>query len=382
MINQSDRVTFTDNYPLLCQGIPTAIYLLPKHNEHVATYMKENYDKLFSFLINCIGVPFYYLPETMKSDVNRQRFSYNHPHANYDENDLNKAVVQFTELICKKNNLDLGEGGIALFDYHDPTTVFDFYPLNPNEDFFYQLSIYKEHLQKKMRMATVPIYVESEPKSNPGPQHGKLIAINEGAKTIEVEIKLYHQIKFSKNLSQAARRPSDEYFDEEALKITEEIEERLDMLRERGYANLLYTFMEQLQKKTLSYSKLRITKDYKIYLNDWDMREVKMTPLPKAVFFLFLRHPEGILFKELVDYRDEIRKIYMEITQREQIDDIEESINALVDPMNNSINEKCSRIRMAFIEVISPELAKQYHVTGKKGEPKNILINRDLIIWE
>lgn len=367
------------NYPLICQGIPTAIYLLPEPNEVVANYMKDNYDKLFNFLLNCNQIPFYYLPEMMKNDVNKQRFQYNHPYANHNEKDLNEAIKLFTEFICKENKLDLGEGGIALFDYNDPTAVFDFYPLNPNEDFFYQLSMYKEHLQNRVQMVFAPLAIESVPEHNPSPSTGKLKLVDDCAKPIEIEIKYFTKISYSKTFRE---RSSDEGFDEEALRITREIEERLDMLRERGYANLLYSFMEKLQNKTLTYSKLHITKDYKIYLSDWDMREVKMTPLPKSIFILFLRHPEGILFKELIDYRDEIRKIYMEITQRENIDDIKESINALVDPMNNSINEKCSRVRMAFIEVVSPEIAKQYHIVGKKGEPKHIAIDRDLVIWE
>ena len=72
--------------------------------------------------------------------------------------------------------------------------------------------------------------------------------------------------------------------------------------------------------------------------------------------------------------------IYKKITSRDNIEDIEDSINALVDPMNNSINEKCSRIRAAFLEVIAPHLASSYHITGKKAEPKKILIDRNLVI--
>jgi len=31
-----------------------------------------------------------------------------------------------------------------------------------------------------------------------------------------------------------------------------------------------------------------------------------MTPLTKAAYFLFLKHQEGILFKHLFDYRNEL----------------------------------------------------------------------------
>ena len=38
--------------------------------------------------------------------------------------------------------------------------------------------------------------------------------------------------------------------------------------------------------------------------------EITMEPLIKAVFLLFLKHPEGIMFKELPEYRRELAEIY------------------------------------------------------------------------
>ena len=47
--------------------------------------------------------------------------------------------------------------------------------------------------------------------------------------------------------------------------------------------------------------------------------------------------------------------------------------------MNNTINEKCSRIRAAFLEAVSPEFINPYIITGKRGEPKRITLDRKLI---
>ena len=47
------------------------------------------------------------------------------------------------------------------------------------------------------------------------------------------------------------------------------------------------------------FPQLIVTEDYKVVLADGDGTEVKMEPLVKAVYLLFLKHPEGILFKEL-----------------------------------------------------------------------------------
>ena len=48
-----------------------------------------------------------------------------------------------------------------------------------------------------------------------------------------------------------------------------------------------------------------ITTDLRVILTDYGNMEIKMEPINKAVFLLFLRHPEGIVFKYLPDYRNE-----------------------------------------------------------------------------
>ena len=45
-------------------------------------------------------------------------------------------------------------------------------------------------------------------------------------------------------------------------------------------------------------------------------------------------------------------------------------------------NEKCARIREAFIEHYDEKLIEQYIVRGKRGEPKRIALSRALVEWE
>ena len=115
---------------------------------------------------------------------------------------------------------------------------------------------------------------------------------------------------------------------------------------------------------------------------DYEMKEVKMSPLPKALYFLFLNHPEGILFKELTDYRTELMTIYKNISLRENPDEARESIKKMTDPFDNSVNEKCSRIRTAFLRVVAEDIAEKYYITGYRGEEKKILLDRELVIYE
>lgn len=110
--------------------------------------------------------------------------------------------------------------------------------------------------------------------------------------------------------------------------------------------------------------------------------EIYMTPLVKAVYLLFLRHPEGIIFKHLMDYRDELKGIYNKVKGKRGMFTLNKSIDAVTDPTKNSINEKCARIREAFVTKFDERLAKHYIITGERGEPKRITLPPDMIIWE
>lgn len=75
-------------------------------------------------------------------------------------------------------------------------------------------------------------------------------------------------------------------------------------------------------------------------------------------------------------------EIYKRITNRENIQDIVESIEQVTNPQRNSINEKCSRIREAFIAHFDESLMKPYFITGERGQTKKIALDRAFVTWE
>ena len=110
--------------------------------------------------------------------------------------------------------------------------------------------------------------------------------------------------------------------------------------------------------------------------------EIKMEPLVKAVYYLFLKHPEGIAFKYLPDYREELTKIYVKLKPYGMNERVLRSIEDVTNPCLNSINEKCARIRGAFVGQFDDSMAKNYYIRGERGEAKKISLPRDLIVWE
>lgn len=174
---------------------------------------------------------------------------------------------------------------------------------------------------------------------------------------------------------------ADEEFDYESKILVKEIKERVSKLRQKGVDEYIISQIFQHHEKKLS--KMHITKDYRIFLGDYFGMEINMTPLPKAVFLLFLKHPEGIMFSHLPDYREELMEIYKKVKGPFYNEELaRRSIEDVTYPLSNSINEKCSRIREAFVSQFDEHLARYYYVDGKRAEPKKIALPRNLVKWD
>ena len=111
-------------------------------------------------------------------------------------------------------------------------------------------------------------------------------------------------------------------------------------------------------------SRLVITSDYRFLLPDIGNVEVDLQPVHKAVYLLFLNHPEGIEFKHLSEYKDELRQWYRKTARMMDSAKIDDSVDHLTNPLDNAINEKCSRIKRAFLDVMDEYSASYYIISG------------------
>ena len=141
-------------------------------------------------------------------------------------------------------------------------------------------------------------------------------------------------------------------------------------------------------------SRLLITSDYRFLLPDYGNKEVEMSPIHKALYLLFINHPDGIESKHLSDHRDELLSIYMRVSSWLDIDKVYDVVDRLVDPLDNAFNEKCSRIKAAFAAIMDEYSAAYYAISGHKlrhisassrvwyERKKIITLPRELVVWE
>ena len=128
-------------------------------------------------------------------------------------------------------------------------------------------------------------------------------------------------------------------------------------------------------KQHVALSKVFIdNRNNKIYLPDFGNIEIRLRPLEKALYLLFLEHPDGLYITELHDYKQRLMQIYRDIRITGHDIELLKSINEMVNVTTNSASEKISRIKRVFEEAVGPDLAMHYYIQGANGERKKVEI--------
>ena len=82
-----------------------------------------------------------------------------------------------------------------------------------------------------------------------------------------------------------------------------------------------------------------------------------LNPKEKAIYFLFLKHEEGISIPHLSDYRKDIEELYYQFSNLPEREMIDKAIDVLINPLENDINVVLSRI--------NKKIKTRYHHKGR-----------------
>lgn len=161
------------------------------------------------------------------------------------------------------------------------------------------------------------------------------------------------------------------------LKLITAAQKRIEQL---GYTSDILVSMNEPPK-------LRITKDLRIFLvegngSTYAAREIQLKPLCRMLFILFLRHPEGINFKDLSLYEQEMLDIYGRITRRGDALTMQRSIRHITDSTNSLMSVHRSQLSRSLARYIDKTLLPQYLISAGKGSTRSIPLSRELVEWE
>ena len=353
--NKDNRIEFKLEGKLA----PKELIYVASEEDKELTDLFENKPEVFEGWGQMMGFHVVYLPLLMKRLANKEVLQYRAPYLSEAEvaNTAigNDFLLQYLENPGEKGRIK--HGFIRTEDIHrggdgKDKAINRFYPLSSQSG---------EPIADQLNKIGKQISFEKS-------QHEKLL-----------EYRNFDDFGNIPDISEADAHFNSQIDNENTDDLIEEVKIKIAMLRQRGISQYL---LEQLIHPDDRLSRLVITKDFRLILPDYNNMEIKLEPLAKAVYLLFLNHPEGILFKYLPDYREELAKIYNRLKPTGLTDRAIQSIEDVTNPLLNSINEKCARIRGAFVGQFDDHIARHYYIDGHRGDAKKIILPRELIIWE
>ena len=166
---------------------------------------------------------------------------------------------------------------------------------------------------------------------------------------------------------------------DEVAEILESLENNVKKLRLQGVTlSAIHEFIDKQEPL----SPLVITEDLRIFLPAYNNIEIELSAQRKALYFLFLNHPEGIVLQHLEEYHKELMNYYKQTNGGVVTPRMEESIKKLETYGNNQLNVVITRIREAFCSKFDERLARHYFISGERGQAYKIGLPQALIRWE
>lgn len=162
----------------------------------------------------------------------------------------------------------------------------------------------------------------------------------------------------------------------ELLALMEKVQERLTAM---GVSTEIDKVMpDPLEAEPVE---LYIDRQYTIRTGASDGPALPLRPLVKALFILFLRHPEGILLKQRDQYRQELEEIYAVISPNTAVEEVRARIGRLVNLQDNSFSEKASVLNARLEVLLPPGTAENYKIQGYNGHPRRVPLNPLHVHW-
>ena len=128
--------------------------------------------------------------------------------------------------------------------------------------------------------------------------------------------------------------------------------------------------------------RIAVSSDYRIRLPDRGGEEIELLPLPKTLFIFFLKHPEGVSFTNLAQYRHELFGIYSSISHRLDPEGMMASIDKITSLESNSFHSQKSKLASALARYFDASALGQYIIKGSPDSRSAIALSPCLVEWQ
>ena len=118
-----------------------------------------------------------------------------------------------------------------------------------------------------------------------------------------------------------------------------------------------------------------------LFLTDLGDLQINLNPKERALYVLYLNHPEGISRSSLIEHKEELRKNYAYFSNAWDNDQIAAAVNRMTDILDNNMNEVLSRIRSKFKKAVGDTHYKSYSIEAVDGVHR-ITLDRELVTFD
>jgi len=364
------------------QPKPNQVFFIESGYDQETNEYIQNFQGYLTSLFESKGLKFYYLPSLVTEEGVEEKVRYYAPYLTSEELTTPVRSDALTDFILDsetRKNLP-------------PSFIFGGIPVGFKEDYrFLQVPLFEVNFDAPYSffMELKKLTMERMEAAEKERLDDRVLCSPSASPDIyldsdEVDSCTIQMPQFKKIGREEAPEKTEEQLEEErslidTQKVLEQLRRTVQKLRLDGVSLMaIHEFIDKQEPL----SRMVITPDYRIFLPDYHNMEIEMGALPKAIYFLFLRYPEGIVYKHMQDYFTELLNIYKQLRPNTDEARLHVTITKVVNPLGNALNENLARIRKAFVEKFDEHLACHYIVSGERGSQYLIPLDRELITWE
>ena len=179
--------------------------------------------------------------------------------------------------------------------------------------------------------------------------------------------------KEQEDMLQLSKSLNDLPLEEETKAYIEQIACNLEQIKETGQFLLVLPILNRLLKEKASLvqkelSPIVIDADYNITFPKYPHVTLAVPALTKAIYVLFYRHPNGIHLGELSRYKQELKRIYLDISLQNNYEKLTQTIDSIVAPESKAIYPHLSRIKSALYEQLCESVAVHYCIVSSRKD--------------
>ncbi len=162
------------------------------------------------------------------------------------------------------------------------------------------------------------------------------------------------------------------------LQIAQDILRQIEEASKDGSVEIIFAddirkYIALLQEEGLS--PLVIDSRLQIRLPLYELT-LDLPPLAKALYMLYMRHPEGLYRKQIADCREELLWLYSACLGRRVDSDMRRTIDHLTDFSTKNADKQMSLINRSFRRALADKADHYIPVSAKRGERKCLDFSR------